>query len=86
MKGEFPLTFPEAVSQGCRLIVSSAVPCCEDFVSKPEFGKIIPHGVPSALTNAMSKMASLYKDGDDVNKISAYVKSRFSWKSICKKT
>lgn len=81
----FSLVLSEAASQGCKLIITSAIPCCEDLVPKPEFGKIIPPNDPYALANAMKEMIDLYKDSNDASIISAYAKENFSWEKICEK-
>lgn len=51
----FPLVLPEAASQGCKMILTSAVPCCKDFVSEYRFGKIIPADNILCLADAMAE-------------------------------
>lgn len=82
----FGLVLPEAASQGCKLILTSAVSSCQYFIPRQEFGKIIPPNSPSALANAMNELAKTYKQDTAVmERITAYAKKNFSWENICEK-
>lgn len=80
----FPIVLSEAASQGCKMIVTSSVPPCEDFICEPRFGQIVPSDNVVCLGKAMERMANLH--GDDVTKeIIENANKKFSWNNICKK-
>lgn len=79
----FALVLPEAASQGCKMIVTSSVACCKDFVCNPEFGEIVPPDDARCLGEVMECMANSYEDAGIADKIAAYAEERFLWKNIC---
>ena len=79
----FGLVIPEAESQGCRLILTSAVPGYRDFIPEPDFGKVIPPDDILCLAQALTDMAERYTYSCRIDTIIAYARDKFSWKNIC---
>lgn len=81
----FGLVLAEAASQGCKLVVTSDVASCDDFVPDERFGRIVEADQIGRLAEAMKELADsdLTPEEELLIKENAY--SKFSWKSIIAK-
>lgn len=81
----FGLVLPEALSQGCSIIVSDKVPIAWDITNNEKFGKIVRADDVNELAKIMIDMT---KDGafnGEIKDKVEYAVTNYSWKNICQK-
>lgn len=80
----FGLVVPEALSCGCRIIISDQVPAKLEMTCNGKYGKIIPVDNINALAEALrAEAAETYTD-EMTSEIEKYAAENYSWKKICK--
>lgn len=80
----FGLVLPEALSCGCRLIVSDKVTAANEVTNENVYGSIVPADNIIKLKEEMIRVTEREYTSIEINKIIDYAKNSFSWKSICK--
>lgn len=81
----FALVGPEALSCGCRLIISDAVASKDDVTRYGKYGQIIPVNDVESLANAMVAESLKNISNDERREMCDYAEQVFSWENICKK-
>lgn len=76
----FGIAVLEAMSEGCYVILTDAVPPAEEFTKNEEFGRIVKVDDIGGLSEAMIQSS---KTDNPAEKISDYVNEHFLWKEIC---
>lgn len=79
----FALVGCEALSCGCRMIVSDKVPPYKEITNAGTFGKTVPADDVDALSEAMLSETKYNLDYNEVKTIKDYADERFSWEKIC---
>lgn len=81
----FPLVGPEALSNGCRMILSDMIPPIDELMHNGEYGTVIKAGDVESLSVALKHEASRdYSDQESIE-IKDYARDNFLWDSICNK-
>jgi len=80
----FGLVVGEALSCGCRVIVSDKVPPMEEFTNNHKYGEVVKAGDIKELAKAM--VDETYRNYDKIEneEIIQYARAKFSWEEICK--
>lgn len=81
----FPLVLSEAQTRGCKMILTSSIPPCKEFVPEETFGAIVEPDNSRALAEAMVMLANADVNDDEVHEIASYAREKFSWEKICAK-
>lgn len=81
----FALVGPEAISCGCRILVSDQVPSMHEVTCEGRYGQIIPVDNVDAWAQAMVDAAKLEYTKEGAEEIADYAKEHFSWERICMK-
>lgn len=80
-----PLVCPEALFNGCRMILSDMVPPKKLFTNNLEFGSIVKTGSVDSLCQAMiSESKRTYSDSE-IQDIRKYAIENLAWDHICNK-
>lgn len=79
----YGLVIPEALSCGCRVIISDRIPPMEEMTNKGKYGRIVPGEDVKALSEAMVQESKENYSSDLSKEIAAYAKLQFSWDRIC---
>lgn len=79
----FPLVLPEALSQGCSLIVSDQVPSAMEMTNNGKFGQIIQSGDVDCLSESMLYQIKNWDKYSVKSKVE-YVHTNYNWVNICK--
>lgn len=78
-----PLVGPEALANGCRVILSDAIPPIDELTNNLEFGAVVETESIESLKNAFIKEAKRdYVENESIL-IKKYAKEKLSWSSIC---
>ena len=80
-----PLVCPEALFNGCRLILSDMVPPITLFTNHLKYGSIVKSGSVDSLCNTLMSEAALKFDEAEFDEIKKYAVDEMSWKSICRR-
>lgn len=81
----FALVGPEAISCGCRIIISDQVPSMYEVTCDGKYGEIVPVENVEALARAMLDATKLEYTEDMAEEIATYAEEFFSWRKICEK-
>ena len=81
----YGISCAEAVSCGCRLILTNTIPPAKEMTNGEKFGKIIEVNSVDALGDALLKESSLQVTYDDIDEMVNYANIQFSWDEICGK-
>lgn len=81
----FGLVVSEALSCGCRVIVSNQVPPMKEFTNDGKYGQVVNAGDVESLFGAFIKEAEHTHNKKESYEISEYANKNFSWDQICKK-
>lgn len=81
----FGLVIPEALSCGCRVIVSDQVPPMEEATNKGRYGRVVPKEDKKALAEAMIQETKEIYGSGLYQEIASYAEQQFSWDRICEK-
>lgn len=81
----YGISCAEAVSCGCRLILTNTIPPAKEMTNGEKFGKIIEVNSVDALGDALLKESSLQVTYDDIDEMVNYANIQFSWDKICGK-
>lgn len=76
------LVLPEAVSRGCKLILSKGVSTYKDFLIDDRYGDAVEIDDVQGLAKAMVTIASNYDDINDYYEIRDKFCTEYSWKNI----
>jgi glycosyltransferase involved in cell wall biosynthesis len=76
----FGIAVLEAMSEGCYVVLTDAVPPAEEFTKNETYGKIVAVDDIRALSDAMVQSAQMNIPSGE---ISNYVNEHFLWKEIC---
>ena len=79
----FGIVGGEALSCGCRIIVSNKVPPMKEMTNEERYGRIVPVDNIEALSDAMLEATTRKYDEIETKEIVEYAKKIFSWDSIC---
>lgn len=80
----FAIVGGEALSCGCRVIVSDQVPPMKEFTNSEKYGQIVPSDDVIALKNALIDAAKTETTVEETREIANYANKQFSWSNICK--
>lgn len=79
----FGIVLAEALSYGCFLITTEAVPSAPDLTKDGEYGRVISHAEVEKLSEVIQIVCNNYNDlGIDIEKISRYAYDNFEWNKI----
>ena len=81
----FPLVGPEALHNGCRMLLSDAIPPFTELTNNGEFGISFKSGVVKELSNALISETNRHSSESEPSLISNYAKSTLSWSRICER-
>lgn len=81
----FALVGPEALSCGCRMILSEGIPPMYEVTNNEKYGRIVPIDNADVLADAMLEATKHEYNEEEVKEIVAYAKEHFSWGKICEK-
>lgn len=79
----FGIVSGEALSCGCRLILSDSIPLANEFTKNRLFGEIIKTEDVAALSEALVKETKQIIEEDERKAIKEYADTNFSWNKIC---
>lgn len=79
----FGLVTSEALSCGCRVIVSDEVPPKREFTKFGEYGAIVKAEEIEELSQVILEEACRKYDKEEVLSIKEYAREKFSWEVIC---
>lgn len=77
-----PLVVPEALANGCRVILSDVIPSAKEFTNNYKFGCKIKHNSIDSLKLALINESKRKFDKNECNEIIEYAKVNFSWTCI----
>ena len=81
----FPLVGPEALSNGCRMILSDMIPPIDELTNNGKYGIVVKAGDVESLSAALSQEANRVYDEKEPSEIKDYAKENLMWESICNK-
>lgn len=81
----FGISCGEALSCGCRLIITDTVPPAKEMTNNEKYGKIIEAENIDMLADEILKATQWEYTKDQIEELSNYANSQFSWEGICKK-
>ena len=79
-----PLVCPEALGNGCRMILSDVIPAYKEFTNDSLYGRVVKSGDKEGLKKAFIAETKYIYDNDWVN-IKEYAENNFTWDAICEK-
>lgn len=80
-----PLVGPEALGNGCRMILSDAIPPIKELTNNLEFGRVVETGSVESLKQALILETRRTYSEVESQMIIEYAKNNLSWDSICDK-
>lgn len=78
-----PLVGPEALCNGCRMILSDMIPPIKELTNNMQFGTIVKTGSVESLKQALINETKMHYSDDVPEVISQYARENLMWKSIC---
>ena len=81
----FGISCGEALSCGCRLLLTDQIPPGNEMTDHGHFGTIIPAGDVNALSDAMVQMSQQECSVTQIEEMHEYANMHFSWDRICEK-
>ena len=81
----FGISGAEALSCGCHLILSNTIPPAKEMTNNEKYGKIIEADNIDVLASEMTMATQQEYTQEQIEELSNYAFSLFSWESICKK-
>lgn len=81
----FPLVGPEALCNGCRMILSDAIPPIKELTNGLEFGKVVKAGDVESLKQAMIEETKREYADQEAIRIAEYSRKNLMWENICEK-
>lgn len=81
----FPLVGPEALCNGCRMILSDVIPPIKELTNNGEFGTIVETGSVESLKNALVQETKRAYSDMIPGQIQEYARENLMWNSICEK-
>lgn len=79
----FGISAVEALSCGCRLILSDQIPPACEMTNNWKYGFIVEKDNIDDLTNKMIEMTKYDFNQEEINEMVTYAKQEFSWEGIC---
>ena len=79
----YGLVVPEALSCGCRVIVSDQIPPMQEHTNNGKYGRVVPAEDRSALSEALVMETKETYNSTISQEIANYAASHFSWDRIC---
>lgn len=80
----FPISGVEALSCGCRVILSDGVPPIHELSNGGKYGRIVKKEDIDSLAEALLEETKREGARGETLEIAAYAEQRFSWKNICR--
>lgn len=80
-----PLVGPEALCNGCRMILSSVIPPIKELTNDLEFGTTVKTGDVDSLAGALLQETKREFSHEEVLEIQQYAKKNLMWDSICQR-
>lgn len=77
-----PLVGPEALFNGCRMILTDVIPPIDEFTNKLQFGTVVETSSIEALKNALINEANRQYEEKEHLAIKEYAKENLLWDSI----
>ena len=81
----FGLVVAEALSCGCRVVISDSVPPVDEFTNKSKYGQIVKTNCVQELSDAMLRETKAEYNYEESLDIKSYADEHFSWEKICDK-
>lgn len=81
----FALVGGEALSCGCRLIVTDSIPSSNIFTNDEKFGEIVPSNDVAGLSKAMVQATRYHYSQVQVRETVEYANNNFNWSKNCNK-
>lgn len=81
----YGISCAEAISCGCSLILTSAIPPAKEMTNSGEYGRIIETDSIDSLANALLEATKQQFSKEEINKMVEYANKQFSWDEICAK-
>lgn len=81
----FPLVGPEALANGCRLILSDVIPPINELTDNLKFGTVVEVESVESLKSALIRETKRTCSESDSTMIQDYARENLMWNSICKK-
>lgn len=79
----YGISCAEALSCGCRLILSDAIPPAKEMTDNGKYGRIIKPDDVDLLSEAMVEATGIEYTHNDICERVDYAKKMFSWEKIC---
>lgn len=79
----YGISCAEALSCGCRLILSNAIPPAKEMTANGKYGRIVEPDNVDELSEAILDATKLEFASKDIFEQVAYAKEMFSWEKIC---
>lgn len=79
----FPLTLPEAMRQGCYIIVSDAIPPARELINEGKYGICFESGNEMKLADAMVESIKIQNFNILTKEIKKYTEKTLNWNRIC---
>lgn len=81
----FGISCGEALSCGCRLIITNTIPPAREMTNSGKFGSIIDAENIDVLAEELVKASKRTYSKEDINELVEYANEQFSWSSICER-
>lgn len=79
----FAIAGIEALSCGCRIILSDQVPSMHEIVNEGKYGQVVPVDDIDAFAEAMFLETKKVYTNTEIQEMIKYAKANFSWENIC---
>lgn len=79
----FGISCGEALSCGCRLIITNTIPPAKEMTNSGKFGRIIDAEDVDVLADELVKASKRTYSQESINELVKYANEQFSWSSIC---
>ena len=81
----YGISCAEALSCGCRLIITNTIPPAREMTNSGKFGSIIDAENVDVLAEELVKASKRTYSKEDINELVEYANEQFSWSSICER-
>ena len=79
----FPLVGPEALHNGCRMILSDTIPPIEELTGNLAYGEVVKAADVESLKEALIRETERNTAEQEAEEIATYAREHLSWYSIC---
>lgn len=79
----FPLVGPEALYNGCRMILSDTIPPIEELTGNLAYGEVVKAADVESLKEALIRETERNTAEQEAEEIATYAREHLSWYSIC---